>query len=491
MNALKFLTLTIIFHYSFISSQNSIESNRYLFPRNTLINQLTNHHYKNNLNNNDFELSLTTNYLFSSAHPNLDNYGELYSAGKSTFLNSVRFKYKNQWMFFEIEPYTLTSTNKHSETKVIKSYKFLNNQSNQIIFNKRINGFKQSQLILHYKGVGIGYGFVNHWWGPSFHTSITLTTNSPSQETFSFGTFKDIKIGKFSFNSKIISIPYQSINNKQLYLTGLRSHLKLNSNPQIELGLHRLFYSGQVSSDNTLNWSIKDATNLVLEPLFGRDKTDLLYTKPGTPGFDDWDQILDGYFKLNFPDDNLEIYLSLSSDDSRGNSSDLLAHWDHTLAYQIGLKKLSSSNWGSSFFGLEYFTNRVSNTFNPLFYRGKANITNYYFYERFDFSTYRGRRFGAHSGSSSSDLIFTLGIIFNQNVILLSINHEKHGIKYSNNPELKNEVNLTYNRKISNNINLSITFEHELIKNYGFANGKLSTDNMFLFSTEYHLNNIF
>ena len=74
------------------------------------------------------------------------------------------------------------------------------NSNGKLVFNP--TGLKQSQIILHYKGLGIGYGNMNHWWGEGFHSSIALTSNSPSQKTFSLGTFRNVKLGKLLLYSK-------------------------------------------------------------------------------------------------------------------------------------------------------------------------------------------------------------------------------------------------------------------------------------------------
>ena len=42
--------------------------------------------------------------------------------------------------------------------------------------------------------------------------------------------------------------------------------------------------------------------------------------------------------------DNLEFYLELASDDNRSNLTDLIAHWDHTLGYLVGVSKYSYLN---------------------------------------------------------------------------------------------------------------------------------------------------
>ena len=77
---------------------------------------------------------------------------------------------------------------------------------------------------------------------------------------------------------------------------------------------------------------------------------------------------------------------------------------------ELGLTKNTSVNQYKIFTGVEYLTTRVSNTFNPKFFRGREP-PNYYEKGKYDHFTYQGRRMGAHSGSSSSDLIFLLGII--------------------------------------------------------------------------------
>ena len=69
--------------------------------------------------------------------------------------------------------------------------------------------------------------------------------------------------------------------------------------------------------------------------------------------------------------------------------------------------------------GTEYLSTKESNTLNPSFYRGSPNVSNFYSKEMYDFFTYKNRFMGAHSGSSSDDLIFLAGANFNSTSILL------------------------------------------------------------------------
>ena len=85
-----------------------------------------------------------------------------------------------------------------------------------------------------------------------------------------------------------------------------------------------------------------------------------------------------------------------------------------------------------------------SNTFNPDFYRGDPNSANFYTKIIYDYFSIDGRRMGAHSGTSSDDLIFINGLARGSSMLFISYNRERHGIKTMNNPEIKTEISATY-----------------------------------------------
>jgi len=227
---------------------------------------------------------------------------------------------------------------------------------------------------------------------------------------------------------------------------------------------------------------------LVIEPLFGQSKKDLDYTVPGSPGFDPWDEILTGYVNLTFPDEHLEVYADVASDDNRGNITDLKAHWDHTLGYLLGFKKYSKLVSLSLFYGIEYLSLKKSNT--GKFMRSYRDA--YYAYDRFDYFSYQGRRMGAHSGSSSDDLIFLLGLGNETSTVLVSYNKERHGIKsmeeFNTYPELKTEYSLTYHRKVTQHHTAFITLEYEKINNYGFVQNNISISKFIWFGYSFSIN---
>jgi len=470
--------MQLIASVSVILAQNAIDNNLFFNyksfqgPKINPFNNKYGFHYKFNIN-----------AISNTGHPNLDNNAELFAPGSSTKSLSARLEYSTSWLCFSFEPYTNSYNGIFNNVSAPGPYNVNNNHSSNYIDKTEI-GFRQSSLILHYNGIGVGYGNMSHWWGPGFHSALALSNNAPSQETYSLGTFKDIKVGDFSFGSQIIVMPYKSSLDTQLYFSGLKAHISHHSkNAIITFGLHRTYLSGdfQDLSSKTIStkkWSIFDATRLVVEPLFGQSKKGLDYTAPGTPGFDKWDELLTGFVSILFPKLKLEFYADVASDDNRGNLTDLIAHWDHTLGYQLGMIKNTKLYRYNIFVGIEYLTTRVSNTFNPKFYRGSSNTDNYYAKPRYDYFTYQGRRMGAHSGSSSDDLIFLFGIGTEKTNTYVSYNKERHGIKSMTHPELKTEYVMSLNRKISDNHSAFITLEFEKIKNFGFIQNNISVSKL-------------
>ena len=429
-----------------------------------------------------FNISFNSQFSINNGHPNIDNNAEFYGLNGTTRLTSTQFTLNNSWLLLAIEPYIL-NRNVVQDSTLETGY--LNNQIPDFKLYNSKQGFRQSGIILHYKGIGLSYGNFSQWWGPGFHSSITLSSNAPGIKTYAMGTFKEILIGKFGFNFRAFISPYESKDLISFYHSGFATNLTYYSNPTITLGFFRTYLSGNYSdisdySSLTNEWTMKDAFNLIFEPLFGQDKRNLNYTTPGTPGFDRWDEMLSGYVNITFPENLLKIYLELASDDNRGNLTDLLAHWDHTLGYLIGFRKYFNINDSKIFIGSEYFSTKVSNTFNPQFYRGNPNIRNFYAKSYFDEFTFQGRRMGGHSGSSSDDMILIFGYSREKfNSIHFSINKERHYIKSMDYPEVKYEYNLGMNYALNNYHSIFINIEYEKIKNYSFKSAKISESKLF------------
>ena len=483
-----FLPLFFI-SFNLLFSQSNFELNHKFLSMDVLFNKRKSISQSNHLTPS-YNISFHTDFISNSGHPNLDNNAELYAAGSSARLISARFEYSTSWLSLELEPYTISQNGIFKNDPVPRNYQATNNHNVNNYLGQTKMGFRQSKLVLHYKGFGIGYGNMSHWWGPGFHSALALSSNAPSLETYSLGTFKDIRMGQFAFGSQIIVMPYESTAGTQLYFSGLKAHVSHHSKSAIiSLGLHRTYLSGNFenlssTTVSTDSWSLIDAARLVIEPLFGQSKKDLSYTEPGTPGFDVWDEVLTGFIKLTFPDKHLQVYVDVASDDNRANITDLKAHWDHTLGYLVGFNKYSKLSSLSLFYGVEYLSIKKSNT--EKFWRPYNNA--YYAYDEYDYFTYQGRRMGAHSGSSSDDLIIMLGLSNETSTTFLSYNKERHGIKSMTYPELKTEYALSYHRKITSHHTAFITLEYEKINNYGFIQNNISVSKLIWLGYTFSIN---
>ena len=470
-------------------SQSMISSNKFSMPIKLIMHRLESYsldkRYEKNesrLENPYFNISFQTDVAINSGHPNIDNNAEFYALGKYSRLFSYRVEYGNRWINLELEPYLLSQKNRFNHDVPNHAFQFLNNHNQTMYINQNQMGFKQSRIIIHYQGIGIGYGNMSHWWGPGFHNNIALSSNANSQQTFSLGTYRDIYFGNFSFYSNIIVMPYKSIDGVQTFFSGLKTHISYHSKSAIiTFGLNRTYLSGDIQDYLELNtevkgeWTALDAAKLVIEPLFGQSKKNLPYTVIGSPGYDLWDEILTGYLKLTFPKDQLELYIELASDDNRANITDLFAHWDHTMAFLIGGNQFFRLGQKLKLlFGLEYLRMFKSNT--EKFYREYDYA--YYTRRQFNYFSYNSRIMGTHSGPSSDDLIILFGLNYKNNMIVSHFNRERHGIKNVIYPEIKTEYTLTYQRRITNNHTAFITLEYEKIKNFGFIQNNISVSKL-------------
>ena len=236
--------ILVLFFPLILFSQNNIYQNTYELAEIKLKSDLSYFAYRfeSPLTRLErFNIIFSSNYLVNEGHPNIDNYSEIYALGRITKLNSVRFIFSNSWLIFEIEPYQLISS-QNKQTDYLAHESLLKNgtfaiNNNSLTKSQNALGFKQSRFLAHYNGFGISYGNMSHWWGPGFHTSIALSSNAPSQKTFSFGTFRDISFGSFTFNSQVIAMPYSGTRNEEIYFTGLKLEIGYVSTQLLNLVL--------------------------------------------------------------------------------------------------------------------------------------------------------------------------------------------------------------------------------------------------------------
>ena len=400
------------------------------------MNQFNSNDFNDNLNNRPtfsldiekkFNLDFNVWYYYNDNAPNLENTSNRWVSKGSSFYNSVHLDYfydfnfpflKNNKVLFSIEPYLFTSENLSFSSQ--HTLPLFQNLNDGLAHDERpylSSGLRESQLLFVNNDFGFGYANTNMWWGPGLHNSLHISNNTSGFNYLFLGTTSEKRISSFGYDVKYIFSKLDKTDYNP-YFTGLSTSFTYHSNPIITVGLLRSFLSG--GSKTTDDISMVDAMLLPFEAFF---KNTLAENASNNNPDDDADQTASFFMSILFPQSNFKLYLEYGWNDHRWDLADFLQHFDHTSASIIGFRKYGLFNNEKIISGFEY-TNLVA----PDYTRGGAS---WYSREMFDFHTYDGRRFTAHSGFDSNDLYLYIGYISNLKSLIFSFNYERHGVNHS------------------------------------------------------------
>jgi hypothetical protein len=207
-------------------------------------------------------------------------------------------------------------------------------------------------------------------------------------------------------------------------------------------------------------WKEKDARKIVFEGIFTSNLIDNEYT---IGGHDVWDQTLSTYFTVTLPKRNIKIYAEIGFNDNRMFFADFLSQPDHSMATILGIRDYglgSNKNW---IWGFEW-TNLMI-TYSSRHRTG--GIGTWYERKLYDYSSYYGRRWAAHSGSDSDDWLIYAGYLSDNLMVLPAFNYERHGIVSKRPSEVKLEYRLDTRIKLKD-IWFGIYFEKQFEAFLGF-----------------------
>ena len=266
------------------------------------------------------------------------------------------------------------------------------------------------------------------------------------------------------------------------FFTALVLSMRIYTNPVITFGFIRNYLSLK-DEDYDASFSYLDAALLVFENLFLDTKIE---DYPGDYPFtgDPWDQTMSGFISLEFPESYLKLYVELGTNDHRQNWSDMRAYPDHASASVIGLRKYSLFNNDNILAGIEYTNLILAKTwkFRP--------TPNWYNKPEYDFSSYDGRRWAAHSGSDSDDLYIYFGYQSDKWTFIPALNYERHGVLYTRPAEVKMEIRLDF-RYTYKDYRFNVFFEREWLEHAGFVPNKWRIGNVIWFGVERDLTALF
>ena len=315
-------------------------------------------------------------------------------------------------------------------------------------------------VFIHYKGLGFGWHQGNRWWGPGIHTSLQMTNNTQPLPAQIIGTIKEIRIGSFGlYGLYSFSKINEEVGILKKYFTSFNGRLTWYGPIIISGGFSRNYLTGGTLSAGYF-WTEKDARNIIFEGIFIRNLVDAEYT---VGGHDLWDQTLSGYLEIILPKRDLKVYTEVGFNDNRMYFADFLSQPDHSMATIFGLRDYGigkNKNW---IWGFEWTNLMIT-------YSSRHRPTGpgtWYNRDLYDYSSYYGRRWGAHSGTDSDDWYLYIGYLSDSYLLVPALNYERHGIVSKRPAEVKLEfrLDMRYNYK---NIWYGIYFEKQFESFLGF-----------------------
>lgn len=369
-------------------------------------------------------------YYHNDNTPNLENTGELWVGKGNTIFSSFQLSLNHRYFYFSVEPYYLYSSNQsftsyHTDhgipalTEYVKKFQVLNDGPGRGEGKVNQLHFRETQLYLHWNGLGGGVSNSGMWWGPGLHTTLNMTTNTTGIPRLVLGTLKEQRFKKIGLVGQYVFAKLDK-NQATPYFTATFGSLTYHSNPVITLGGSRTFLSGGKLVNEAITW--EEAALLPFQPIF---KESLYDEETGDDPSDKIDQTLSLFLSMLFPESRLKIFLEYGWNDHRWDWYDLRAHPDHTGAGIFGFRKYGLFDNPNLFMGFEY-----ANLMKSPYYPHRAT-PDWYGRKLFEYSLYDGRRYAAHSGSDSDDMLLYVGYGDDSNGLTVGFNYERHGKIYS------------------------------------------------------------
>ncbi len=384
-----------------------------------------------------FRLRWNQYFYFNSNLPNLENQNGLYLSKGFGSVSGLLFEFSKRNFLITIEPRIIKS-NELSNNLPVKEKTF--SVLNDVPIKKKNNQLQNVGLLYTNYGLAAGFSNWNQWWGPGIHNSLVLSNNSEGFYHYFIGTdsYKNINSYlqyKFKYFTTTGIDNFKSVD---YYLSAWFINIKIKS---LEFGTTRNIISG---GNKDIKWNSFDAAKV----LISNDKIKF------------WDQIYTNYilyksssgtnifFEWGYPNRSFNDFFAKNNDHARGTN--------------LGMRKHGAFGYDQILFGFEY---------TRLIQSGYYNLhpsPNWYDNIKYNYYSIDGRRWAAHSGSDSDDLLLFAGYIDERLSIIYGLNYERHGVTYKFPPEVKFEsrVSISYKYK---KYNFFINYENEYFEHYGFV----------------------
>ncbi|MBU0529424.1 capsule assembly Wzi family protein [bacterium] len=378
-----------------------------------------------------WSLKVKNEFFYNSGAPNLENTSNIWAGKGISFFTSANFTYNSEYIFASIEPYYFISQNDDYEEPIrVPKFSHLNDNRPHLETPYTSAGIRETQLYLNVNGFGGGFSNANMWWGPGFHSSLMMTSNTTGFGHLMLGTINEKRIKNWGFNGRYILSKFGKKSESEPYYSGYIINATYYSEPIITLGFSRVILSGGNNTEYEI--SLLEAALLPFE-FVKINKLD-----NHEDALNPVDQTYTGYINLRFPESGLVLFLEYGRNEGPNNFEDFILHPDHSRAFIFGVRKYGLMNNINLMFGVEY-ANLIQTSFWQL-----RDTQDWYDVNQFSNYTYDGRYWGAHSGPDSDD--FTVYFAYNnKNIsIIPTINYERHNVTHPNALVYQNANTLVY-----------------------------------------------
>ena len=425
-----------------------------------------------NQSKSKWSLKVRNEFFYNSGAPNLENMSDRWIGKGVGYFSSLNFVYRNRYIAFSAEPYYFISQNDdYDEPQRIPKFSQLNDNRPHIESPYISYGIRELQAYANYKGIGAGYSNANMWWGPGIHSSIMMTNNTSGFGHIFVGTIEEKRYNKWGFNWRYVFAKFDERTRYQPYFNAFAMSISYYSNfgTMLTIGMTKsAIIGGLYERSDSVSWqdaAFSALTLGVITDAFGRAE----YSK-------NWnydDNMAAAYIIAKIPKSDLVLFFEIGRNDVIWDLIDFILFPDHSIATNIGIRKYSLFNNKKLFFGIEY-----AKIFKPRLLQHLSS-GDWYDREGFDFNSYNGRRWAAHSGSDSDDFLIIFGWLDDSFAILPSFNYERHGASQPTSrsgtdlilnqvndiwPETKLEFRLDIRYKYKS-YKLNLYYEREIILN--------------------------
>tara|TARA_Y100000590_G_scaffold470748_1_gene669213 strand:- start:6388 stop:7899 length:1512 start_codon:yes stop_codon:yes gene_type:complete len=384
-----------------------------------------------------FMVQIKNEFYFNDNVPNQENMDVRYfSKGMGSF-NSIALAMNSKYFTFLAEPYIINN-NFLSVNSIDRegSFSVLNDKELPESIRPESSGFRNFLAFIHYKGFGFGWNNGNKWWGGGVHSGLQMTNNTKPFPSQIIGTIHEIRFGNIGlYGLYSFSKINESFGENAKYFTSLNGQISWYGSAILSVGFSRNYLTGGRKLLSGYEWKEADARKIVFEGLFTSDLLDSEYT---VGGHDAWDQTLSGYINVTLPERDLKLYAEFGFNDNRMYFADFLSQPDHSMATVIGVRDYgigANKNW---IWGAEWTNLMITYTSR----HRTGGPGTWYQRNTYQFSSYYGRRWGAHSGSDSDDWYIYMGYLSDRLMIIPALNYERHGIVTHRPAEVKMELRL-------------------------------------------------